>query len=164
MFKLTDRITENVINRINAIKDQKGLTPESFLEDAEKTESPLRALYPESIWDNSHAAHLYRLQYTRSIINEIKIIVEDTEYYAFENVKVNIESALSSSEQISKASTQNNEYKPERRYELMTDILNDDDMRKQIVEEALKQIKTWKAKYSIYKEFEKIIKAIEELE
>jgi len=41
-------------------------------------------------WDNSSAGEKWRLQQARCLVNEIKIVVEDKEMYAFENVNISV--------------------------------------------------------------------------
>ena len=150
-YKITEKFTEERINEILRIEKEEGLTPESFLEHAKKKSSPLHGLYSEEQWDDTYAAHQYRLHMARCIINEVKIIIEQTEVYAFENVKVSISNPVS--EDIANAS--------ERRYVSTVNILNDSELKKQIVASAINSLKYWKTKYQFYSEFKGLIKSID---
>lgn len=86
-YKTTNRLSEERINEILRIKDTLGLTPENLIKEAKKKSNPLHNLFE---WDDTEAARKWRLQQGRLIINEIKIIVDTEERYAFENVKMTI--------------------------------------------------------------------------
>jgi len=142
-YKTTKKYSKKVIDEIFRIHKEKGLTAENLLKEAKKKSNPLHSLFR---WDDKEAAYLWRLQQARVIINEVKIIVEDKEYYAFENVRVEIKDG-----------------KGQREYKLRDEILKDDSLRTQVVESAYNQLLYWKSKYEDYKEFEPVFEAIKKI-
>ena len=119
-YKTTGKITKEKIREVVRIKESKGLTAENLLEVAKNKNNPLHDLFE---WDNTKAAEQYRLQQARVFINEIKIIVDTKEYFAFENVSVKVDSVNDSREYVSRA-----------------DIMSDSVLRQQIAEQAHKQL------------------------
>jgi len=85
-YKITEKFTPEVIDEIIEIQKEKGLTAETILDEAKKKSSPLHNFFD---WDNTTAGEKWRLQQARILINEVKIIVNSKEMYAFENVRRN---------------------------------------------------------------------------
>ena len=141
-FKVTKRINEEVIKEVVSIKEQKGLTPENVVTSAKNKKSSLHNFFE---WNDAIAGEQYRLQQARMFINEIKVIVEDVEYSAFENVKIGFNGDS------------------ERRYMEVTEILSQKELKEQIISQALNHINYWKIKYANYKELKPIVAAIDEV-
>jgi len=144
-YKTTQKITKERIKEALRIKKEKGLTAETIVEEAKNKKSCLHDLF---VWDDTKAAHQWRLQQARVFINEIKILVDSKEYYAFENISINV-----------------NEDSQEtmREYKSKTEIMNNEEWRKQIANSAYAQLIYWKNKYEQYNfaEFESVMKAID---
>ena len=87
-YKITGRMNKKVIDEILEVKKKKGLTAKSVIEKATNKKSAMHKLFE---WDNTKAGKAWRLQQARVLINEVKIIVENKEYYAFENVSVDVD-------------------------------------------------------------------------
>lgn len=150
-YKVTDKLNQDRINEILRIESEKGLTAERLLEEASKKSSPLHDLFE---WNNSEAAHLYRLQQARIVINEVKVIIESKEYYAFENVHIAIPNVIGgSSESLDEPPITQRVYKP------IVEILNDKDLREQIINSALRQHEYWERQNEKYSELTPIIKS-----
>ena len=147
-YKITKKINENVIKEILEIKKNYGLTAENLHEKAKDKNSALHNLLE---WNDTKCGDLYRLQQCRLLINEVKVIVENKEIYAFENVKVKV--IEHEEKDIDK-----------RQYFSHDEIISDENKRQQIVLRALKNIKYWKELYQEYNEFASIFAAIEEVE
>ena len=144
-YKINKRVTKSRINEILKIKENCGLTPENVVDAARDKNNPLHDIFE---WNNSKAGKQWRLQQARMFINEIKVIIEDKEIYVYENVKVMVDDV-----------TVNREYKT------LTEIKKTPYMRKQILKQALDNIKMWKEKYQLYnKELKLIFDAIERTE
>ena len=143
-YKITEKISKKVIEEVLKVKKEEGLTAQAILKQAQKKTSKLHDLFE---WNNTKAGELWRLQQARVFINEIKIIIEEKEYYAFENVSIQTEANESS-----------------REYFERSEILSDETLRQQVIAKALEQLKYWKEKYKQYNEFEPIIKQIEAFE
>jgi len=130
-YKNTEKFTTEVIDEVIEVQKKYGLTAESLLKKASKKSS---SLYEFFDWDNSSASEKWRLHQARMFINEIKIIVEDKEMYAFENVNISVEN--------NKNKFSSREYKP------MVDIMNHEDYRRQLVQRALSEVVYWKQRHS----------------
>jgi hypothetical protein len=150
-YKITDKLNQERINEILKIESEKGLTAEKLLQEASKKLSPLHDLFE---WDDSEAAHLYRLQQARVVINEIKVIIENKEYYAFENVQVAVPNSLVNGiENLDEPPITQRVYKP------IVEILSDKDLRNQIISSALRQHEYWERQNEKYSELTPIVKS-----
>ena len=148
-YKTTNKITEKVIKEILEVKEKKGLTAEEVINKAQNKKSSLHDLFE---WDDSIAGEKYRLQQARVLINEVKIIVNTEEYYAFENVSLSVE--------------EDNSDKPEsvRQYFTRKEIIDSIDFRQQIIQRAYNNILYWKRQYECYSEFQPIIDGINKVQ
>ncbi len=140
-YKTTKKISKKVIDEILTVKEKEGLTAEAVVKQARKKSSPLHNLFE---WDKEKASELWLLQQARVLINEVKIIIDDKEYYAFENVSVRV------SDEVTK-----------REYLERSEIMSSEDLRKQIVVKAFEQLLYWKEKYKQYNEFDSLVKVID---
>jgi len=141
-FKMTDKWTPSRLNEIMRIKHKSGLNAESLVDAARNKTNPLHELFE---WNDSKAGELFRLQQARVFINEIKIVVENKEIFAFENVNVVFDG------------------KQERQYMEVGEIISNTELRSQVIESAFNQLLYWKSKHEQYSEFKKVIKSIDEL-
>ena len=144
-YKITGKINEKVIEEILKVKEKKGLTAEAIIEQAKNKTSSLHNLFD---WDNTMAAEKWRLQQARVLINEVKVIVEDQIYYAFENVSVAV----------------NETDATKREYYSRQEIIETESLRAKVVESAYHQLLYWREKYRQYNEFGNIIKEIDAFE
>jgi len=142
-YKNTEKFTTDVIDEVLEVQTKYGLTADSLLKKASKKSS---SLYEFFDWDNSSAGDKWRLQQARVFINEIKVIVEDKEIFAFENVNVNITNKESSLR----------EYKP------IVDIMNNEGYRKQLIQRALSEARYWKTRHLELVELNPIFHLIDE--
>lgn len=141
-YKITDKFTKERIKAIQKLEKKNMLTAENLVNESKNKDHPWHNdIYK---YNDGQAAYLYRLQRAREIINQVKIIINDKELYAYENVNITI-----------------NETETERKYVSINTILDNLDYRNQILAAAIKEIKVWKAKYSIYKELESIFDSID---
>jgi len=147
-YKTTNKITKERIQEILRIKKQNGLTAENVIKEAKKKKNVLHQLFD---WNNTEAAEKWRLHQARVFINEIKIIIDTKEYYAFENVSINISSTTKDD--------------TVREYKETLEITNNNDWRQQIIKTAYSQLLYWKNKYEQYNltEFLPIMKEIEKI-
>lgn len=143
-YKKTEKITKEILKEILRIKGKTGLTAESIVMEAKKKNNPLHNFFE---WDDDTAGEKWRLQQARVLINEVKIIIEDKEYYAFENVRISIGDVDGNREYVSR-----------------DEILTNEDLRQQIIEKALNYLKYWKQQYENYIEFKVVVNAIKETE
>lgn len=157
-IKKTKKFTTEVIDELQRIEKEEGLTPENFERNAKKKNNPLHGLLE---WDSNIAAYKYRLQQARVIINEVKIIIKDEEYFLYENVKVTIkEDVLNEEKDPYEEETTSREYKT------CLEIKDNDKYRDEMLSSALGRLFYWKNKYEFYvkDEIPGIIKAISKLE
>ena len=144
--KKTKKITKRVIDEIQRIKITEGLTPENLLKNGQHKGNPLHNIFE---WDNSIAGHKYRLQQARVLINEIKVEIEDIEYYLYENMQVEIEDSGES----------------KREYKDCFEIKDDEGMRKQMITKAVNALTYWRSQYEFYgEEFKGVFREIAKIE
>jgi len=136
-YKNTEKFTPEVIGEVLEVQKTYGLTAENILRKASKKSS---SLYEFFDWDNSSAGEKWRLQQARGLINEIKIVVEDKEMYAFESVNVIVEDSKVSNKKNSKFGIR--EYKP------IIEIMNNEDYRNQLIHRALMEANYWKERHT----------------
>ena len=149
-YKNTEKFTPEVINEILEVKKTYGLTAENLLRKASKKSS---LLYDFFDWDNSSAGEKWRLQQARQFINEIKIIVEDKELYAFESVNVVINETKNPLIKINKFGS--------REYKTIIEIMNNEDYRNQLIHRALSEATYWKERHAELIELNPIFNSIE---
>lgn len=129
-----------VIIELKRIADENGgvLKPESVVEEARPKSSPLHKRFT---WDNSKAAHEYRLWQARQLI---RVVVE-----TIEGVKGRHEVFVSLSND-----------RKEGGYRVMTDVLTDAQMRRQMIDDALRELEWFQNKYSRLRELSNVFTAI----
>ena len=149
-YKNTEKFTPEVIDEVLEVKETYGLTAENILRKAGKKSS---SLYEFFDWDNSSAGEKWRLQQARSLINEIKIIVEDKAIYDFENVNVSIREAEIKSSSPSKFGN--------REYKTIVEVMNNEDYRNQLIHRALAEATYWKERHAELLELNPIFITIE---
>jgi len=149
-YKNTEKFTTEVIDEVKEVQRKYGLTADSLLKKASKKSS---SLYEFFDWDDSSAGEKWRLQQARGIINEIKIIVEDKELYAFENVNISVSNSSNA-----KSKNKSNS----REYKTIVEIMNNPVYRKQLIQRALSEAKYWKERHSELKELNSIFISIDE--
>jgi len=144
VYKETDRISKEVIEEIVQIEKEKGLTATNLLERAKEKDNPLHKFFD---WNNNKAGEKWRMHQARLLVNEIKVIVEGKEMYAFESVIVNTETL--------------DEEEAERTYKPVNEILDREDLRVQVIRAAINHAEYWKNQYGIYGELKPIVTSID---
>jgi len=143
-----DKDAQIIGKRINKIIEKnklKEISSKELLEDAKNPESPIHKYFD---WNNTEAAEKYRLYQARLIINHIEITIttpsqKEIPVRAFLNIK-------------------NKDDNSKRVYVTIEKALSEEDLRIQILKQALSEIKNWQRKYSIYTELSVIFNAIDE--
>ena len=130
------------------IKESFGLTAENVVNQAKDKKSVLHDYFN---WDDTDAAHRFRMVQARILINTVNI--EIIEHKSGAKSKV----ALFESIVIDNKSN-------EREYKPVYEILGNDEWRQQIVDRALNELIYWKDKHQQFKEFSKVVSAIENVE
>ena len=149
-YKNTEKFTPEVIDEVLEVQKVYGLTAENILRKASKKSS---SLYEFFDWDNSSAGEKWRLQQARGLINEIKIVVDDKELYAFESVNVVISDAEIKNDKNSKFGN--------REYKTIIEIMNNEDYKMQLIHRALAEANYWKEKHLELIELNSIFSSIE---
>lgn len=103
---------------------------------------PDSKLYNKLEWDDNKAGHEYRIWQMRKIIEVTVIIIPQT------NEPVQAYVSL-----YSDRNQAGGGYRP------ITEVLSQDDLRKQLLRQALKEFTTWEQRYSNLQELDKIFKA-----
>jgi hypothetical protein len=129
--------------RLEAIRAKAGLTPEAVITDAASSKSVLHPLFD---WDDTSAAHKYRLEQAGHIIRCVTVVTEpdetdtkDRQFRAFVPVSVG----------------------GRRSYEATMTALADDDMRKQVLSQAYAELGAVARKYRELKELTEVVGAID---
>lgn len=139
-YKTTKKMTSAVISEFLRINKEKGLTAENIVDSATKPSSPLHEFFE---WDDTEAGRKYRLHQARVLVNEVKVMIDEKEYYAFESINPQVTNVLDANKR---------EYKP------VIEILSDKKLREQVVKSALHHLAYWESQYSKYGELKPIIK------
>lgn len=145
-YKNTEKFTTEVIEEVEEVKKNYGLTAETLLKKASKKSSSLYGFFD---WDDSSAGDKWRLSQARTFINEIKVIVEDREMYAFESVNVSVENNP-------KKTTSCREYKS------IVEIMDNPEYRRQLIQRALSEAKYWKERHQELVELKSIFVNIDD--
>ena len=131
-----------VYSEINSIGDS--YTPEEVLEKAKDPDTELHKCFE---WDDTKAAHLYRINTARKIIQSIVIVKDNSD-------KKEKPTAI-------RAIVSKNEYN--NKYEPVTLTVRNKDSYERLLAEALRELEMFKRKYSTIKELESIMESIDNL-
>jgi len=119
------------------------LTPQQVVDHARNRDSPLHSLFE---WDDSVAAEAYRREQAGAMMRAIQIHYE-VELERFEVVRA-LQNVTRDSVRV---------YVPTIR------ALQDDDLRRQIIDGAFRELEGWTFRYRQYRELSKIIAEVERL-
>ena len=117
------------------------LIADHVVDEARKKNSPL---HPYFNWDDTKAAHQYRLWQARQLITVVTVKLP--------NARRLIQMYVS---------LRDDRKQPEGAYRGILDVLSDSDLRYQLVREALEDLKYWEQKYSQLAELGEIYQAIQ---
>ena len=134
--------TNAVIAELKRIAVANGglLQPEAVVEKARSITSPLHTRFN---WDNSEAAHLYRIWQARQLIRVLVEVIAGTD----ETCEVFV--SLSPDRERESGG-----------YRVMTAVLPDADLRNQMLQDALDELQLFREKYRKLKELATIFAAI----
>lgn len=143
---LTDKEAKIYGRCLEKIEKKKGgITSQDVLDEGASVRSPLHSYF---VWDNKIAGEKYRLSQAahllRSIEIEIKISDKNRRTRAYLNVKISCPDTE----------------KTEGIYVNLKKALTEPEYRKQVLQNAMKEIESWKEKYSLYSELSDIFEAI----
>jgi hypothetical protein len=144
IYQTTKTITKDVVKEILEVEREEGLNAENIVERARNRNNPLHNFFE---WDNTEAAHQYRLHQGRVLINQVKIVVQNQTLFGFENVRVEVANGDT-----------------ERFYKPVMEILNNEEQRKELIKRALQTQKYWAEQYEKFSELKPIVVAIKTTE
>lgn len=132
---------------IEVISDQcdHKLNAEIIVEKAMPQNSPIHDYFE---WNNTKAAHEYRLIQARKLLRSLVIYDEKSDRYNRAYINVEIE---------------NEELETDNHYVPLEDILNDNDLTRKMLADALEYLKWFKLKYSMLKELAEVHNAIDKI-
>lgn len=131
---------KSVVSELRRLAKASGgvLNPEAVVESARNTNSPLHSRFN---WDDSRAAHLWRIHEARNLIRVCVHVIKGTDIE--ERIWVSLKQ-------------DRNElggYRP------MVEVLSDSTLRNQLLEEAFEEMEIFQQKYARLKELSEIFKA-----
>ena len=125
-----------------------GVTPDELVEDARNPDSPTHDFFE---WDDSAAAAHYRNQQARYLLRAIHVVIEsdneEIETRAFVHVSVS-----------------EPEKEPRKVYTTVQHALSNDELKVQVIEEALRQLERWRKRWSQYNELATVFAAIDQVQ
>jgi|SRR3990167_407859 len=136
------------------------LSPEIVVDDAKNPDSPLHDYFN---WDDKVEAVRHRVHMARLLISSIAVVIEREEI-PIKNVPISV----SRNDRPIEPRAFNNVrvYKNEisdRGYTTLLNVLTDEDLRKQTVIKALRELRSWCSKYRIYDELTPIASDIDHM-
>lgn len=137
-------MNEKIIRELNFIKDKNDglINPETVVEYASKKDSVLHDYFT---WDDGVAAHQYRLEQARKLIRICVI-------YPKENL-----------EPIRMFVSLRSDRNQDGGYRLLTDVLSNDEQKAEMLYQALEELKAFKLKYNLLKEFSELFNVVDNL-
>lgn len=121
------------------------VTPKEVVSKARSEDSPIHDCFE---WDDGRAAECYRVKQAQNLMNHIQIIVE----YAGEEKAIPMFINLVVDE----------EGKSERKYIQTEIVAKDESLRKQAIEQALRELIAWQIRYKDIEELGAIFSVIKE--
>lgn len=137
--------TNVVVVELKRIAKENGglLQPETVVEEARDESSPLHSRFT---WDNTEAAHQYRIWQARQLIRVLVEVIAGTD----ETCEVFV--SLSPDRERESGG-----------YRIMTEVLSDADMRNQMLGDALDELSLFREKYRKLKELAAVFSAIKKV-
>jgi hypothetical protein len=130
---------------IMAVKEDEMISPEKVVEAAKPKTSPLHDYFT---WEDGEAAHQWRLEQARHLIRVVVDIIELPDKSQREvRVFVSLPSDRNS----------------EGGYRVMSRVLDDEEKKKEMLEDAMRELIRFREKYDMLKELAGIFKAIDKL-
>jgi hypothetical protein len=111
-------------------------TPDQILDEAQDNSSPIHKYFE---WDDTEAARQHRLFQARNIINHLLVVItidgEDRTTKAFHSVDIMMDDETVG-----------------RKYAPIEIILQDTDLKEQVIKRALEEVNAWQARWLDYSE------------
>lgn len=141
-FKSSSRINlgkDAAAHLIQLVETKQAVTSDDVLRDASRKDSPIHNYFD---WDDSIAAKKWRIKQAGDLLRAVVMIEDDGKQKplrAFASVIENGEN---------------------RTYVSMVRALSDTELRRQVLEQALREIEGWQERYERYREFSGIFRAV----
>ncbi len=125
------------------------IVAQEVVDAAEPKESPLHDAFE---WNDKRAAQRWRLEQSRQLLLSIHVVVkskdgEEEAIRAFYNVRTD-DSYTQRTPGV---------------YVTVDRMMDEEELKAQILEEAARYLRSWRKKYAQYEEFAEVVKAIDEL-
>ena len=136
------------------------VTPDVVLDDAKGIDSPLNEFFE---WDDTQAAIQYRRSQARYLLRSIHVVVKvndkETTTRAFHRVTIK-------EEEPEPADNGHEEDEPEARcvYVSVQRVFTDAELRQQAIEEALRQLTSWRNRHQQYQELAHVFQFIDTIQ
>jgi hypothetical protein len=145
--RLSSKEAEKIGTLLAQIEQLGPLTPETVLQHARDKASPLHRHFE---WNNSKAAEEYRLQQAAWLLRTVKVrvVVKDTRSSARAFIAVKVDP---------------DEPSPRLQYVSLSAALDNPDWRAQMIEQALRELESFRQKYAVLSELKTVIVAIEKV-
>lgn len=126
-----------IVEVLRMIEKRDGIiTPTALVEEARPASSPIHEAFE---WDDTRAAHAHRLSEARQHIQTVRVTLMGREMDGFHNVTV----------QINKM--------PTRGYVSAEKVMSKQDLQKQVISAAVREIQYWQTKYKEVSELEGVV-------
>jgi len=129
------------IEYLDTLSEVGSASVRDVVNDAKDPQSILHDVFE---WDDSVAGEKYRLQQARLLLNHLVVVVKDQEV---EEVRARFSVTTPSGDNV---------------YAAFQTVQDTPDYQQQIIDQALKQLRIWQKKYSMYQVLSGITLAIEE--
>ncbi len=122
------------------------VTPDDLLQDAARPDAPTHDFFE---WDDTEAARLHRLDQARYMLRSIHVVVEhdDSETVTRAFLPVTIEEP---------------DNEPRQVYTSVQHALSEDELREQVIDEALRQLESWRRRWSEYTELAAVFEVVDQ--
>lgn len=140
-FKVKPEVAGAELERLR-VKFNGRLVQANIVDAAKSKDNPL---HNEFEWDNSKAAHQYRLSQAGNLIRALVVVVEQENEAKSPPLRAYVNVTQESG----------------RSYTSLAHALSDDELRAQLVEQAWKELSAWKQRYGELTEFAKLVTVID---
>lgn len=140
--RLSDRDAEVIATFLNKLYPN-GATPEEVLQAAKRSDAPAE-LKSKFTWDNKKAAEQYRISEARRILRAIQVII----------VSEGKEVKTRAYNSIVPHGSDHKVYVP------MQIVFSTPSYASQVVEDARRELESWKAKYELYRQLAGAVKVV----
>jgi hypothetical protein len=121
------------------------LTPEAVVDDARAADSPLHSAFE---WDDTRAADEWRKEQARYLIRHVQVVIEEPKIEA----------------KIVRAFVNVVDDEQEQGYTSIEAAMSEPELRRQVVDRAMREVREWRKRYSDLKELAGVFEAVDHLQ